>query len=93
MIDLRKTEATGDHASFARQLEKEGVPYRFGEVRAGGERAPGIFLIEGKAVSLDPVPAVIENELRLNKFKTQVWHKSELRWQELELRKRLLLHR
>ena len=93
MIDLRQTEVKGDESVFAEQLTKEGISFRFGEVRAGGERQSGVFLLEQYAVSLTPMSPTIEANLKENKFRPQVWSKSEFQWDELELSRRLPLHR
>ena len=94
MIDLRQSKVTGENEQkFADQLIKEEIPFRFGEIRAGNERQPGVFLMEKFAITFAPISPGIESSLRENKFKPQIWHPLEFRWQELDLRKRLQLHR
>ena len=94
MIDLRISEITGNNErKFSEQLIKEKIPFRFGEIRTGNEKQGSVFLTENVAITFSPIPPGIKATLQQNKFKTQIWHPLEFRWQELELRRRLLLHR
>ena len=94
MIDLRPTEISGDNErKFAQQLTREKIPFRFGEIKNGNEKQAGVFLLKRFAVTFSPITPGIESTLRTNKLTPQIWHSSELRWQDLELRKRLPLHR
>ncbi len=94
MIDLRRSDVFGENEKkLSNQLTKEGIQFRFGDIRLGEERQKSVFITDKNAITFSPISPGIESELRRNKFKPQVWHGSELRWQELELRRRLLLHR
>lgn len=94
MIDLRTARVTGDNeVKFAEQLTRENISFRFGEVRAGPERQSAVFLTDQFAVSFSDFSPGVEETLRKNKFTPKKWSGSELRWEELALRRQLQLHR
>lgn len=95
MIDLRRAEIKGKAAEekFVQRAQDEGIPYRYGAIKANGQRQESVILVGKFAVSFKPFKAEVAASLMTNKFQPQVWHESELRWQGLGLNRRLLLHR
>lgn len=94
MINLQSGTVKGGtkERKFADQLEKENIPYKFGRYKAYGESHETVFLVDNYAVSFDKFSPTIEKSLRDNKMTPQVWHQSELQWQDLSLDRRFKLH-
>lgn len=94
MINIIKTSPSQlNDGVFANQLAEEGVPFRFGEIKSGGDTQKSIFIIDRFAVSFKEFKPTIEKHIVDNKLVPQVWHPSELSWRGLSLHRRLKLHR
>jgi hypothetical protein len=95
MISLGKATAepgTPIEEVIAR-LEDEGIDYKFGEMKVGSAIKKDVLIARGRSISFEPYNPVIGLELKRSGIRLQNWDRSELRWQDLSLRRRLLLHR
>lgn len=94
MINLQTNTLKGgqNEQKFSAQLEKEDIPFKYGRIKANGDQHESLFIVGRYAVSFDNFSPSIQKALTDNKLVPQVWHPSELQWQDLSLGRRLAFH-